>query len=249
MSTVYARPRSDQSRSSLWWLSVFLWSLVGLMLVLAFLRSRADLSAASGDSRTTAVGTESAAPVGAASTEVTSDTDAVGPLAPSRGRSAGNVSVFSDPSSGNSDEAERRASNGSPDWLEDGPVSDFVLPADGWGAYSATCPDASFLVYAARTEPRKYEYTICSRPDGSLTYHGIDVGSGAEIRLNACIASPGRYVAQASVDYRYEIVDARSGSGSESRITLYRSPTDIDWRYDVHSEWGMQNLPPEFVKC
>lgn len=259
MTAHYPKIRREQSRSSLWWLSAALWSLVGLMLVVAFLDHQAISSGADAD----AVGKEfgvlvtdraepaapRTSPVSSAGTE-TSTTDAVTAIAADRPTDGVAATA-----------ADRRPVP------EDGATSDFVRPLEEWGAYAASCPDSTFLVYAARTEPRKYEYAVCSQPDGKLAYHGIDVDRGSEIRLDACVAGAGRYVAYASRDYRYEIVDARRGqqngdaesseatesngtaNGTLSQITLYRSTTGVDWRYGVHSEWGMQNLPTEFIKC
>ncbi len=135
------------------------------------------------------------------------------------------------------------------EWAATGPWSDYAGPVQGWGEHRATCADETFLVYGAQTDPRRYEYVVCSTSSGQLRYHGIDVDSGADIRLEACVDPEGRYVARASRNHRYEVVDARGRPLSASGITLFQSATAVTWNYGVTAEWGMQNLPHDFVKC
>ncbi|MDH3294497.1 MAG: hypothetical protein OER95_09280 [Acidimicrobiia bacterium] len=224
-----------------------MWVAVGVLLVVAVIQQQSTEAAAPSVKTEVIAPTPSstsAARGPASSTSSTMDGRAQGSIA----EGAETLNVRSTP--------VRTGDGRQPAWFETGPTSDLAGPTADWGAHGAVCPAETFLVYGARTDPRKYEYVVCSTPDGRLSYHGIEVDSGAEIRLPACLNDAGHYVAVASADYRYEVVDGRSGTRTRrsvadgrSRITLYRSATEIDWRFSVHSEWGMQNLPPDFAKC
>ena len=246
MTPISARRHQRRSRSPLWWLAVALWATLGLALGAYAVRNH-DVAPASAT-----VDNEKA--VGTITRTSEPSTSVLG------GRSQGEISGATTSESGEPELAPASsADRGGQAWVEAGPSSDFRAPSHGWGSHAASCPTDTFLVYGARTEPRKYEYVVCSAPDGELLYHGVDVDSGADIRLRACAEEGGVYVAEASADYRYVVADRRpqpwESSGvagyapSVSAITLYKSETDVDWQYGVASEWGMQNLPTEFVKC